>query len=199
MEDNRGRDKNKVLFKETWRNSWANLNFMILLLTTSHKLFICFDFFIFLLFVHHKFNITFGVFEERHRGPFWARLPALFASTKKKMKFIIFISAEGDINDVLIKTLAEAHANTNVKLEVVHELFRKPQVGLVTLRSRRDPNGRSFNWLLMFPLTSFRTWPSCFITRTCARRIYGWTAPINWQLWFRTSSSSQSSYPGSCD
>lgn len=47
------------------------------------------------------------------------------------MKFIIFFSAEGDINDVLIKTLAEAHANTNIKLEVVHEMFRKPQVGLV--------------------------------------------------------------------
>ncbi|XP_055634858.1 probable nuclear hormone receptor HR3 isoform X5 [Toxorhynchites rutilus septentrionalis] len=35
--------------------------------------------------------------------------------------------AEGDINDVLIKTLAEAHANTNHKLELVHEMFRKPQ------------------------------------------------------------------------
>ncbi|XP_049530288.1 probable nuclear hormone receptor HR3 isoform X2 [Anopheles darlingi] len=34
---------------------------------------------------------------------------------------------EGDINDVLIKTLAEAHANTNHKLEIVHEMFRKPQ------------------------------------------------------------------------
>ncbi|XP_055634857.1 probable nuclear hormone receptor HR3 isoform X4 [Toxorhynchites rutilus septentrionalis] len=40
-----------------------------------------------------------------------------------------FISGhtEGDINDVLIKTLAEAHANTNHKLELVHEMFRKPQ------------------------------------------------------------------------
>lgn len=36
--------------------------------------------------------------------------------------------AEGNINEVLIKTLAEAHANTNLKLEVVHEMFRKPQV-----------------------------------------------------------------------
>uniref|UniRef100_A0A182TKV2 NR LBD domain-containing protein n=2 Tax=Anopheles melas TaxID=34690 RepID=A0A182TKV2_9DIPT len=36
-------------------------------------------------------------------------------------------SPEGDINDVLIKTLAEAHANTNHKLEIVHEMFRKPQ------------------------------------------------------------------------
>ncbi|XP_055600673.1 probable nuclear hormone receptor HR3 isoform X8 [Uranotaenia lowii] len=35
--------------------------------------------------------------------------------------------AEGDINDVLIKTLAEAHANTNHKLDIVHEMFRKPQ------------------------------------------------------------------------
>ncbi|XP_065081074.1 probable nuclear hormone receptor HR3 isoform X4 [Ochlerotatus camptorhynchus] len=35
--------------------------------------------------------------------------------------------AEGDINDVLIKTLAEAHANTNHKLDVVHEMFRKSQ------------------------------------------------------------------------
>ncbi|XP_046866372.1 probable nuclear hormone receptor HR3 isoform X3 [Drosophila tropicalis] len=39
-----------------------------------------------------------------------------------------FIShADGDINDVLIKTLAEAHANTNTKLEAVHDMFRKPQ------------------------------------------------------------------------
>uniref|UniRef100_A0A1B0G212 Probable nuclear hormone receptor HR3 n=1 Tax=Glossina morsitans morsitans TaxID=37546 RepID=A0A1B0G212_GLOMM len=39
-----------------------------------------------------------------------------------------FIShGDGDINDVLIKTLAEAHANTNTKLEIVHEMFRKPQ------------------------------------------------------------------------
>lgn len=37
-------------------------------------------------------------------------------------------SADGDINDVLIKTLAEAHANTNTKLESVHDMFRKPQV-----------------------------------------------------------------------
>ncbi|XP_059610129.1 probable nuclear hormone receptor HR3 isoform X2 [Phlebotomus argentipes] len=36
-------------------------------------------------------------------------------------------AAEGDINEVLIKTLAEAHANTNLKLEVVHDMFRKPQ------------------------------------------------------------------------
>ncbi|XP_055921498.1 probable nuclear hormone receptor HR3 isoform X2 [Eupeodes corollae] len=35
--------------------------------------------------------------------------------------------ADGDINEVLIKTLAEAHANTNTKLEIVHEMFRKPQ------------------------------------------------------------------------
>lgn len=43
--------------------------------------------------------------------------------------FLLFFSvAEGDINDVLIKTLSEAHLNTNVKLEVVHEMFRKPQV-----------------------------------------------------------------------
>ncbi|XP_022230440.2 probable nuclear hormone receptor HR3 isoform X2 [Drosophila obscura] len=39
-----------------------------------------------------------------------------------------FIShADGDINDVLIKTLAEAHANTNTKLEAVHDMFRKQQ------------------------------------------------------------------------
>nr|XP_019547462.2 probable nuclear hormone receptor HR3 isoform X2 [Aedes albopictus] len=36
-------------------------------------------------------------------------------------------TAEGDINDVLIKTLAEAHANTNHKLEIVHDMFRKSQ------------------------------------------------------------------------
>lgn len=39
-----------------------------------------------------------------------------------------FLPAEGDINEVLLKTLAEAHANTNIKLEIVHEMFRKPQV-----------------------------------------------------------------------
>lgn len=46
---------------------------------------------------------------------------------------ILLLPAEGDINDVLIKTLAEAHANTNIKLEVVHEMFRKPQVGFPPL------------------------------------------------------------------
>lgn len=44
--------------------------------------------------------------------------------------FFIVLTAEGDINDVLIKTLAEAHANTNHKLELVHEMFRKPQVSM---------------------------------------------------------------------
>nr|P49868.1 RecName: Full=Probable nuclear hormone receptor HR3; Short=gHR3; AltName: Full=Nuclear receptor subfamily 1 group F member 4 [Galleria mellonella]AAA83401.1 GHR3 [Galleria mellonella] len=34
--------------------------------------------------------------------------------------------AEGDISKVLVKSLAEAHANTNPKLEYVHEMFRKP-------------------------------------------------------------------------
>nr|ACH86113.1 molt-regulating transcription factor HaHR3 [Helicoverpa armigera] len=39
-----------------------------------------------------------------------------------------FIShAEGDISKVLVKSLAEAHANTNPKLEFIHEMFRKPQ------------------------------------------------------------------------
>lgn len=35
--------------------------------------------------------------------------------------------AEGHISEVLVKTLAEAHANTNPKLEYIHEMFRKPQ------------------------------------------------------------------------
>ncbi|GBP64283.1 Probable nuclear hormone receptor HR3 [Eumeta japonica] len=34
--------------------------------------------------------------------------------------------AEGDISKVLVKSLAEAHANTNPKLEYIHEMFRKP-------------------------------------------------------------------------
>lgn len=42
--------------------------------------------------------------------------------------YVFLPVAEGNINDVLIKTLAEAHANTNPKLEFVHEMFRKPQV-----------------------------------------------------------------------
>ncbi|XP_045508069.1 probable nuclear hormone receptor HR3 isoform X1 [Colias croceus] len=35
-------------------------------------------------------------------------------------------NAEGDISKVLVKSLAEAHANTNPKLEYIHEMFRKP-------------------------------------------------------------------------
>ncbi|XP_050558287.1 probable nuclear hormone receptor HR3 isoform X2 [Spodoptera frugiperda] len=35
--------------------------------------------------------------------------------------------SEGDISKVLVKSLAEAHANTNPKLEYIHEMFRKPQ------------------------------------------------------------------------
>ncbi|XP_032525064.2 probable nuclear hormone receptor HR3 isoform X9 [Danaus plexippus] len=34
--------------------------------------------------------------------------------------------AEGEISKVLVKSLAEAHANTNPKLEYIHEMFRKP-------------------------------------------------------------------------
>jgi nuclear receptor subfamily 1 group F protein 4 len=34
---------------------------------------------------------------------------------------------DGDINDVMIKTLSEAHANTNTKLEDLQLSFRKPQ------------------------------------------------------------------------
>ncbi|XP_059062634.1 probable nuclear hormone receptor HR3 isoform X5 [Achroia grisella] len=36
------------------------------------------------------------------------------------------LPSEGDISKVLVKSLAEAHANTNPKLEYVHEMFRKP-------------------------------------------------------------------------
>uniref|UniRef100_T1GPM4 Uncharacterized protein n=1 Tax=Megaselia scalaris TaxID=36166 RepID=T1GPM4_MEGSC len=38
--------------------------------------------------------------------------------------------ADGDISDVLIKTLADAHANTNTKLDLIHEMFRKPPVSI---------------------------------------------------------------------
>ncbi|XP_063699157.1 probable nuclear hormone receptor HR3 isoform X2 [Culicoides brevitarsis] len=38
-----------------------------------------------------------------------------------------FMGHTDDINEVLIKTLAEAHANTNPKLDEVHEKFRKSQ------------------------------------------------------------------------
>ncbi|PZC80498.1 probable nuclear hormone receptor HR3 isoform X2 [Helicoverpa armigera] len=37
------------------------------------------------------------------------------------------LPSEGDISKVLVKSLAEAHANTNPKLEFIHEMFRKPQ------------------------------------------------------------------------
>ncbi|CAG4958085.1 unnamed protein product [Parnassius apollo] len=36
------------------------------------------------------------------------------------------LPSEGDISKVLVKSLAEAHANTNPKLEYIHEMFRKP-------------------------------------------------------------------------
>ncbi|XP_063544587.1 probable nuclear hormone receptor HR3 isoform X2 [Cydia strobilella] len=36
------------------------------------------------------------------------------------------LPSEGDISKVLVKSLAEAHANTNPKLEFIHEMFRKP-------------------------------------------------------------------------
>ncbi|XP_030022275.1 probable nuclear hormone receptor HR3 isoform X7 [Manduca sexta] len=38
-----------------------------------------------------------------------------------------FIGQEGDISKVLVKSLAEAHANTNPKLEYINEMFSKPQ------------------------------------------------------------------------
>lgn len=55
----------------------------------------------------------------------------MFFLIKIQKRFSFRKTADGDINDVLIKTLAEAHANTNTKLEVVHEMFRKPQVSLI--------------------------------------------------------------------
>ncbi|XP_041985724.1 probable nuclear hormone receptor HR3 isoform X2 [Aricia agestis] len=36
------------------------------------------------------------------------------------------LPSEGDISKVLVKSLAEAHSNTNPKLEFIHEMFRKP-------------------------------------------------------------------------
>lgn len=36
------------------------------------------------------------------------------------------VAAEGDISKVLVKSLAEAHANTIPKLEYIHEMLRKP-------------------------------------------------------------------------
>jgi len=52
----------------------------------------------------------------------------------------IYISpADGDINDVLIKTLAEAHANTNTKLEAVHDMFRKQPVSVYRLSPKVYP------------------------------------------------------------
>ncbi|KXJ81011.1 hypothetical protein RP20_CCG022309, partial [Aedes albopictus] len=54
-------------------------------------------------------------------------LDKLFTDGWNSLCFSVILSAEGDINDVLIKTLAEAHANTNHKLEIVHDMFRKSQ------------------------------------------------------------------------
>ncbi|XP_045486626.1 probable nuclear hormone receptor HR3 isoform X2 [Pieris rapae] len=36
------------------------------------------------------------------------------------------LPSEGDLSKMLVKSLAEAHANTNPKLEYIHEMFRKP-------------------------------------------------------------------------
>lgn len=38
-----------------------------------------------------------------------------------------FFTVEGDISKVLVKSLTEAHANTNPKLDYIHEMFGKPQ------------------------------------------------------------------------
>lgn len=57
------------------------------------------------------------------------------------------LPAEGDINEVLLKTLAEAHANTNIKLEIVHEMFRKPQVRTAYTSRQHELN---VIWFLSF-------------------------------------------------
>lgn len=49
---------------------------------------------------------------------------------------------EGDINEVLIKTLAEAHANTNLKLDTVNEMLRKGVVCIYKLSLDSTP----INW-----------------------------------------------------
>lgn len=85
-------------------------------------------------------------------------------------------TGEGDINDVLIKTLAEAHANTNLKLEIVHEMLRKNQVsnqlGGVGLVIHYHYNKFGHNTIL-------RIRDECNSTRAWDRRTCGWTVPKN--------------------
>lgn len=74
------------------------------------------------------------------------------------------ILADGDINEVLIKTLAEAHANTNTKLEVVHEMFRKPQV----------ISFYGIHIYLLYLFNFFRTLPEYCTIKIWDRRSFGW-------------------------
>lgn len=79
---------------------------------------------------------------------------------KNILFFLLRRSAEGNINDVLIKTLAEAHANTNLKLEYVNEMFRKPQVIYITLISCHFSANR-LNTFVFFYILRLR-FPMCF-------------------------------------
>ncbi|CAG9573668.1 unnamed protein product [Danaus chrysippus] len=47
-------------------------------------------------------------------------------STRRQQGNTDDLPSEGEISKVLVKSLAEAHANTNPKLEYIHEMFRKP-------------------------------------------------------------------------
>ncbi|OWR53541.1 probable nuclear hormone receptor HR3 isoform X4 [Danaus plexippus] len=47
-------------------------------------------------------------------------------STRRQQGSADDLPSEGEISKVLVKSLAEAHANTNPKLEYIHEMFRKP-------------------------------------------------------------------------
>lgn len=81
-----------------------------------------------------KFNLLINFSSQHYHFEnlqFYVDLSYSLFRVNYRAKFIAFLTAEGDINDVLIKTLAEAHANTNIKLDTVNEMFRKPQVGSI--------------------------------------------------------------------
>lgn len=106
----------------------------------KHQQIFCFLWFsCYLTFHQHNDNRTCA----RDERVFWTCFCGYFVCHVKSENSLSFFSADGDINDVMIKTLSEAHANTNTKLEDLQVLFRKPQVGWVQSSDFFPPKGKS--------------------------------------------------------
>lgn len=195
-----------TIFFQKWAFAWC-LNhfyelFMIFFLLKHQQIFCFLWFSCYLTFHQHNDNRTCA----RDERVFWTCFCGYSVCHVKSENSLSFFSADGDINDVMIKTLSEAHANTNTKLEDLQLSFRKPQVGWVlssdTFLQRESHLPMDDCIHLKTSIMSgiaCRIWTSCFTTRTCAKKIYGKIAQTSWQTSFRTSSNSRSLYPDLCD